>query len=62
MEDFLTGSMQSLLIHAATALGPLVALLVGFAGTDWWLRWQLNEKYHHAPAGRRSGLNISTDA
>jgi hypothetical protein len=28
----------------------LVALLVGFAGTDWWLRWQLNEKYRHAPA------------
>jgi hypothetical protein len=35
MEDLLTGSMQSLLIHATTALGPLVALLVGFAGTDW---------------------------
>jgi hypothetical protein len=55
MEDLLTRSMQSLLIHAATALGPLVALLVGFAGTDWWLRWQLNEKYHHARQGDEAG-------
>jgi hypothetical protein len=38
MDSLPTGSLHSTLIVAAAALGPLVSLLVGFAGADWWLR------------------------
>jgi len=31
------------------ALSPLIALLVGFIGTDRWLRWQLGKKRDHTP-------------
>jgi hypothetical protein len=43
------GSIQPWLILAAPALSPLIALLVGFVGTDRWLRWQLGEQRDHAP-------------
>ena len=36
------------LITTASALGPLIALLIGFAGTDRLLRWQLAEKRDRA--------------
>jgi hypothetical protein len=56
MESLPTGSIQSWLIVAASALSPLIALLVGFAGTDWWLRWQLGQKRNHTPLEGVEGL------
>jgi hypothetical protein len=47
MDSLLIGSLQSWLITATAALGPLIALLLGFVGTDRWLRWKLNEKHGH---------------
>jgi hypothetical protein len=38
MEVLPTGSVQSWLAVALTALGPLIALIVGFEGADWFLR------------------------
>jgi hypothetical protein len=38
MNSFWTGS--TCLITTASALSPLIALLIGFAGTDRLLRWQ----------------------
>ena len=38
MDSLPTGSLHSTLIVGTAALGPLVALLIGFAGADWWLR------------------------
>jgi hypothetical protein len=38
MESLPTGSVDSWLTMAAAGLGPLMALLLGFAGADWWLR------------------------
>jgi hypothetical protein len=49
MDSLPIGSLQSWLITAAAALGPLIALLVGFVGTDQWLRWQLNERHGCTP-------------
>jgi hypothetical protein len=49
MNSLPTGSIQSWLVMAAAALSPLIAPLVGFAGTDRWLRWQLGEKRNHTP-------------
>jgi hypothetical protein len=37
------------LVAAANTLGPLVALLIGFTGTDRFLRWQFAEKRGRAP-------------
>jgi len=31
---------------------PVIALLVGFAGADWLLRWLLGEERRHAPLER----------
>jgi hypothetical protein len=53
MVSFPTGSIQSWLVVAAPALSPLIALLAGFAGTDWWLRWQLGELRDDTPLERR---------
>ena len=44
MDDLLTGSMPSWLSVAATAVSPLIALLVGFVGADQCLRWLLSER------------------
>jgi hypothetical protein len=43
------------LITTAPALGPLIALLIGFAGTDWFLRWQLAQKHHRIPSKGAEG-------
>ena len=45
MNSLWTGSTW--LLTTAAALGPLIALLIGFAGTDRLLRWQLAEKRDH---------------
>ena len=34
---------------APAALSPLIALLVGFVGTDRWLRRQFRDKHDHTP-------------
>jgi hypothetical protein len=53
MDILSTGSTW--LITMASALSPLIALLIGFTGTDWWLRRQLAEKRERCPVeGRRS--------
>lgn len=41
-------SAQSWLAIAAT-LGPLIALIVGFEGADWFLRRLFREMCDHAP-------------
>jgi hypothetical protein len=43
MESLITGSAW-LSMTAAAVVGPFVALLIGFVGTDRFLRWQLAEK------------------
>jgi hypothetical protein len=43
------------LITTASALGPLIALLIGFAGTDRLLRWQLAQKHHRTPSKSAEG-------
>jgi hypothetical protein len=49
MGNLLTGSVQSWLAVAVTTLGPLIALMVGFEGADWFLRRQFGEVCDHAP-------------
>jgi len=49
MDSLLIGSAQSWLDIAAATLGPLIALIVGFAGTDWFLRRRLGEPCEQAP-------------
>jgi hypothetical protein len=44
MDSLPTGLIPSWLSVAATALGPLMALLVGFVGTDWLLHSRLPGK------------------
>ena len=46
MNSLWTGSTW--LLTTAAALSPLIALLIGFAGTDRLLRWQLVEKRDRA--------------
>ena len=58
MHCYLTGSMPSWFIVVTTALGPLIALFVGFAGADRWLRWQLSGKYLHASARATRGMKF----
>ena len=36
MDSFFTGSVQSWLPVAAATLSPLIALIVGFEGADWF--------------------------
>jgi hypothetical protein len=42
------------LMTTASALGPLIALLIGFAGADRLLRWQLAQK-HRTPSEGAEG-------
>jgi hypothetical protein len=50
MDSLPIGSVQSWLAVAATTLSPLIALIVGFEGTDWLLRRrQLGRTGAHAP-------------
>ena len=51
MDSLSTGSTW--LITTASALSPLIALLIGFAGTDWLLRWQLGGERESCPVERR---------
>ena len=55
MDSLLTGSAQSWLAVAAETLGPLIALIVGFEGADWFLRRHLVETCDHAPLGGAEG-------
>jgi len=60
MNSLWTGSTW--LLTTAAALSPLIALLIGFAGTDRLLRWQLAEKRDRASlkgaeGSRRSGAD-----
>jgi hypothetical protein len=41
MDSLPIGSAQSWLAVAATTLGPLIALIVGFEGANWFLRRKL---------------------
>ena len=49
------GSAQSWLDVAAMILGPLIALMVGFEGADWFLRRWLGEACEHEPADGAEG-------
>jgi len=51
MDSLPAGSIQFWLTMTAT-FSPVIALLVGFAGAYWLLRWQLSEERHHAPLKR----------
>ena len=42
MDSLPMGSVQSGLGVAAQALGPLIALIVGFEGANWFLRRRLS--------------------
>jgi hypothetical protein len=55
MEVLPTGSVQSWLAVALTTLGPLIALMVGFEGADWFLRRRLREVCDHAPLESAEG-------
>jgi hypothetical protein len=59
MDSFFVGSVQSWLNAAATAVGPLIALLVGFVGADRWLGRQLSENCQHAPPGGVEGVKFT---
>jgi hypothetical protein len=62
MESLITGSAW-LSMTAAAVVGPFVALLIGFVGTDRFLRWQLAEKRGRAPAGEhRTSADVGTRA
>ena len=49
MNSFFTGSVQSWLAVVVATLSPLIALIVGFEGADWFLRRRLGEVCDHAP-------------
>jgi len=51
MDSLPVGSIQFWLTMTAT-FSPVIALLVGFAGADWLLRWLLGEERRHAPLER----------
>jgi hypothetical protein len=40
------------------AFGPLITLLVGFVGTDRWLRWLFGETRPRSPRERRKGCKV----
>ena len=55
MNSLWTGSTW--LITTASALSPLIALLIGFAGTDRLLRWQIAvTRDPHSGEGRGKSL------
>ena len=55
MDSLPMGAAQSWLAVAATILGPLIALIVGFEGADWFLRRRLGEVCDHAPVEGAEG-------
>jgi hypothetical protein len=55
MDSFFSGSVQSWLAVAVTTLGPLIALMVGFEGADWFIRRQFGEMYESAPVEAAEG-------
>jgi hypothetical protein len=59
MDSFFIGSLQSWLNAAATAVSPLIALLVGFVGADRWLGRQLSEYCQHAQPGGVEGVKFT---
>jgi len=50
MDSLPIGSVQSWLDMAAATIGPLIALIVGFEGADWFLR-RLGVACDAAPLG-----------
>jgi len=55
MDSLPVGSAQSWLDVAASTIGPLIALIVGFEGADWFLRRRLCEPCEYAPRGEAEG-------
>jgi hypothetical protein len=55
MDSLPIGSVQSWLAVTVTTFGPLIALIVGFEGADWFLRRQLCEVCDHAPVEGAEG-------
>jgi hypothetical protein len=55
MDSLLTGSVQSWLAVVVATFSPLIALIVGFEGADWFLRRHLVETCDHAPLGGAEG-------
>jgi hypothetical protein len=50
MDSFFTGSVQSWFAVVVATLSPMIALIVGFEGADWFLRRrQLGQTGAHAP-------------
>jgi hypothetical protein len=54
MDSYFTGSVQSCLA-VVTTLGPLIALMVGFEGADWFLRRQFGEMCERTPVEGAEG-------
>ena len=57
MDSLPIGSVQSWLDMAAATIGPLIALLVGFEGADWFLRRRLDEAWADATLGGAVGTD-----
>jgi hypothetical protein len=55
MEVLPTGSVPSWLAVVVATLGPLIALIVGFEGADWFLRRRLRGVCDHAPLESAEG-------
>jgi hypothetical protein len=49
MDSLPIGSVQSWLAVVVATLSPLIALIVGFEGADWFLRRRLGQTGAHAP-------------
>ena len=49
MDGLAVGSVQSWLAVVVATLGPMIGLIVGFEGADWFLRRRLGEVCDHAP-------------
>jgi len=56
MDSLLTGSVQSWLAVVVATFSPLIALIVGFEGADWFLRRHLVETCDHAHLGEPRAL------
>jgi hypothetical protein len=60
MDSLPTALIPCWLSVAATALGPLTALLVGFVGTDWLLHSRLAGKRLQTAAQSDEGLKVGS--
>jgi hypothetical protein len=58
MDSLLIDSTPSWLITATTALGPLIALLIGFVTADRWLRWLFGREAPLHGRERRNGCKV----